>query len=177
MQAMAVISRYSLGSDNVPGAVSGPRNHPGTEARGFQGKRKSAWAGGLGRGSLEEGTWAGAGKTEPGFASPPASKVSTCHHRSVWILTQPRGRSVSIQLSDVGLILRLSLGPDSRIKKPHPIKGPQVTLTSGPALVQLAMTAPTPEPCLDHWFKSYVCHLQLVTLNLSLFFFFIVKPI
>lgn len=105
------------------------------EARGFQGKWKSAWAGGLGRGSVEEVTWAGAGKTKLGFAFPPASKVSTCHHRSVWILTQPRGRSVSIQLSDTGLILRISLGPDSWVKKPHPIKGPQVTPTSGPPLV------------------------------------------
>lgn len=35
---MALISRYSLGSGNVPGAVSGPRNHAGTGSQRISGK-------------------------------------------------------------------------------------------------------------------------------------------
>lgn len=80
----------------------------------------------------EEATWA-----RVDFAPLPTSKVSACQPTSVWILTQPRARSVSIQLSDLGLMLGLSLGPDPRL---------QVLLTSGQALVQPAVTAPMPEP-------------------------------
>lgn len=68
---MAIISRYSLGFNNVPGAVSGPRSHPG------RGKPEDFWGGesrnelASWRGFLEKVTWAGAGRIKPSFASPP----------------------------------------------------------------------------------------------------------
>lgn len=143
----------------MPGAVSGPRNHHGRGGQKISGPvavnvDREPW----GR-LLEEATWAGAGEAKPGFAPLPTSKVSACQPTSAWILTQPRARSVSIQLSDLGLILGLSLGPGPRAKKLHPTKGLPQCLH------------------LEPWFKSCLCHLQPVTLNLSLFLFIIVKPV
>lgn len=49
-------------------------------------------------------------------------RVSVCQPRSVWILTLPRGGSTSMQLSGMGLIPDLHLGPEPRWKG-HALSG------------------------------------------------------
>lgn len=147
-------------------AVSGPQQSPWQGRPGQFREETSVCAGRVGRSSLGLGGRSLA--LHPHLCPIMTSKVSTCQPRSVRILTQPRGRSISKQLSDTAssrTFLQAQGG------KAMPCQGPEVLPTSG----QTPVTDPTPEPGPDRWFESCLCHSQPVTQKPSLLTFPVVK--